>query len=526
MPLNKWRTADSGQVIGESPPTAADVGKAVTVDASGLLVFTNPGVIPGGEFDAGSSGAAKTIDWTNGCAQKLTLTADTTLTFVDPSEAAFLILRYVQDSTGGWTAAQPAAVVDTAGDLRFSALAETVGYYYFDGTSYHLLYTEVAGTAPEFDNGNSGAAKTIDWTRSPQQKITGSAACTLTFTAPLVAGILTLKIIQDGTGGRVFTFPGSVQGTPAYDTTASITTVLTFYYDGTNYWFVGTSMPRTIVEVYQAGTTAWMHRAGLVSVEYELLAGGGGGGSGAKGPTTNNRTGGQGGAAGARSSGRISAAVLSSAVGATQNVIVGAGGAGGASQTANGTDGNIGKAGSDSSFNGILAHGGVGGAAGLQSGTITGATTVSINGGANPSNNGQGDFTTSSGALGSSTAGNSGSTPGSGGGGGGLTITTDATANGGTGGGSRSNAGTVGSAGVAGGAAAGNGTDVSPLNIPTWGNGGGGGASSATGAGGAGGNGGLYGAGGGGGGASKDSTGNSGAGGAGANGLAILISHF
>jgi len=286
----------------------------------------------------------------------------------------------------------------------------------------------------------------------------------------------------------------------------------------------------TIIDIFtNPGNNNWTHREGLVGVSYDMMSGGSGGGSGAKGPTANNRTGGQGGGSGSRSFGELSASILTAAVNTTQVLVVGAGGAGGAAQTANGTDGIIGTAGNDSSFNGILARGGVPGAGGLQSGTVTVPTTVTINGITGISN-ARGDISGVQGAAGTSGAG-SGIGQGvaftcPGGGGGGLTITTNAVANGGIGSSPNKAALVGGAAGTTGaGQNGGNGLD-GLLDAISSGTGGGGGASNATGNAGNGGNGGLYGSGGGGGGAALDAVGNSGSGGNGAQGIAIITSHF
>jgi hypothetical protein len=94
-------------------------------------------------------------------------------------------------------------------------------------------------TFTEFDNGSSGAAKTIDWNNGQKQKVTLTANTTLTFTAPLGAGSFTLRLIQDGTGGRSVTWPATVKwpGTAAdiSDLTLNQYTVASIYYDGTNY---------------------------------------------------------------------------------------------------------------------------------------------------------------------------------------------------------------------------------------------------------------------------------------------------
>ncbi len=92
----------------------------------------------------------------------------------------------------------------------------------------------------ETDNGNSGTSKTITWTSSISQKLTLTGDCTLTFTAPDGPCTLTLKLIQDGTGTRLVTWPAAVHwsgGTaPTLTTTASKVDIIQFYYDGSTYF--------------------------------------------------------------------------------------------------------------------------------------------------------------------------------------------------------------------------------------------------------------------------------------------------
>ena len=90
------------------------------------------------------------------------------------------------------------------------------------------------------NNGNCGASKTIDFNTGEYQKITLSAAtCTLTFVNPIAGRIYTLNVIQDGSGGRLVTWPGTIlwKGgtTPTLTVTAAKTDICTFRYNGTNY---------------------------------------------------------------------------------------------------------------------------------------------------------------------------------------------------------------------------------------------------------------------------------------------------
>lgn len=93
----------------------------------------------------------------------------------------------------------------------------------------------------ELDNGSSGAAKTIDWTAAQKQKLTLTAGTTLTFTAPLGATNVMLKIVQDATA-RTVTWPASVKwanGATPDLTTINATYLVAFYFDGTDYFGVG-----------------------------------------------------------------------------------------------------------------------------------------------------------------------------------------------------------------------------------------------------------------------------------------------
>jgi hypothetical protein len=60
----------------------------------------------------------------------------------------------------------------------------------------------------EYDNGNSGASKTIDFANGQKQKVTLTANTTLTISAPPAVGSYQLRLIQDATGGRTITWSG------------------------------------------------------------------------------------------------------------------------------------------------------------------------------------------------------------------------------------------------------------------------------------------------------------------------------
>jgi len=93
-------------------------------------------------------------------------------------------------------------------------------------------------------NGTSGAAATIDLEDGNFHKVTLTANCTLTFSNPPAsgtAGSFTLFLVQDGTGSRIVTWPGTVDWSgataPTLTTTAAAVDVLTFItLDGGTVW--------------------------------------------------------------------------------------------------------------------------------------------------------------------------------------------------------------------------------------------------------------------------------------------------
>ena len=93
------------------------------------------------EYNNGSSGTAKTLDWLNGNKQVLTLTGNVTLTFSAPAgKAASFLLRLVQDGAGGRTVAWPAAVKwrgGVPGRLSTAANAVDIISLYYSGTNYY-----------------------------------------------------------------------------------------------------------------------------------------------------------------------------------------------------------------------------------------------------------------------------------------------------------------------------------------------------------------------------------------------------
>lgn len=87
------------------------------------------------------------------------------------------------------------------------------------------------------DNGTSGS---VDWNNGSVQAITLDANKTITLANPIAGAVYTLEFVQDATGGRTVTWPASVKGedggaAPQPDATANRTTLVSLYFNGTNY---------------------------------------------------------------------------------------------------------------------------------------------------------------------------------------------------------------------------------------------------------------------------------------------------
>jgi len=282
------------------------------------------------------------------------------------------------------------------------------------------------------------------------------------------------------------------------------------------------------VQVFTANGT-WTKPAGAVSIDLVIIGGGAGGSSGARGPNGANRFGGSGGGPGKCVYLNHASALT---FGATEAVVVGSGGTGAAGITTDGTNGQVGTAGGDSSFGPWKA---AGGAAPTSFSTSAPAVTNSCY-----------LFNT---IAASGASGGAGATPAAitalapTGGGGGTTLSSSNQASfSGSGGGYTSSfssgglyTGTVLTGGALGAKSSvgtpTNGGDGGAVMLLSGTGGGGGGGAQPTISGGVsanganGGNGGLYGGGGGGGSASEDGF-TSGAGGNGGDGIVIIITHY
>lgn len=152
--------------------------------------------------------------------------------------ARFLILAAASKIVGGATSlsvrdnadANDNLLITNAGDVLSRAALKA-------GTT---LFKAGAQILNEFNAGDSGTAKTIDWNSGDSQRVRLTGNVTFTLSNPVVGMYYTLRILQDATGGRTIVWPASVKHpngvTPVQTTTLSTTDVWTLYWDGTNYY--------------------------------------------------------------------------------------------------------------------------------------------------------------------------------------------------------------------------------------------------------------------------------------------------
>ncbi len=102
------------------------------------------------------------------------------------------------------------------------------------------------------DDGNSGTAKTIDFSAKNIRKVRLTGSCTFTFTPPAGATTILLKLTADGTGAYTSTWPGTIVwngGSAPDNLTANEVQWIGGTYDGTNYYLDFSPSSATVSKV-------------------------------------------------------------------------------------------------------------------------------------------------------------------------------------------------------------------------------------------------------------------------------------
>lgn len=124
-------------------PSGSVTSSAWAIGTSTLLASTNYHLEPA-EYDSGNSGTTKTLDWSNGSAQKSTLTGSVTYTLTNPVTGGAYVIRIVQGASS-YTVTWPASVKWSGGTAP--TITVTNGKIdlinlYWDGTSYYGSFTQ------------------------------------------------------------------------------------------------------------------------------------------------------------------------------------------------------------------------------------------------------------------------------------------------------------------------------------------------------------------------------------------------
>jgi hypothetical protein len=127
------------------------------------------------------------------------------------------------------------AALDATTEARIAALESKANISTPSSVNIGIPY--VAGVNSEYDNGNSGSLKTIDWSNGLSQSLTINTACTVSFANPVSGSVYFLKLIQNNGSINVY-WPSEIvwsAGAPPSSFNNYLTMLLAFYYDGTNY---------------------------------------------------------------------------------------------------------------------------------------------------------------------------------------------------------------------------------------------------------------------------------------------------
>jgi hypothetical protein len=240
-----------------------------------------------GEIDDENSGTADTIDWNTGAAHKSTLTGNVTLAFTGvgdnliptmssntaPSgvasansentaeQAAWVAFDKVLGENRWWTSGGfpswlqyqfPTAQKATRYGIVpfYSGAVYPPTAFVFAGSNNGTDWTQLDSRTGLTTGWSQNTMRTFDFSNTTAYlyyRLTISAAaasgCGLTEVG-IYAGIvdpaspcfLTLKLVQDATGGRTVTWPATVKGSPVINQAANAVSNVLFYWDGTSYW--------------------------------------------------------------------------------------------------------------------------------------------------------------------------------------------------------------------------------------------------------------------------------------------------
>lgn len=136
LTANTALALSGSKTITSSTTTSTELGYVHGVTSS---IQTQLNALAPSEHNAGNSSTALTVNFANGAAQVVTMTANCTFTFSNGVAGGAYVVRLVQGGSGSYTVTWPSSVVWPGGSAP--TLSTTVGYvdlinFYYDGTYY------------------------------------------------------------------------------------------------------------------------------------------------------------------------------------------------------------------------------------------------------------------------------------------------------------------------------------------------------------------------------------------------------
>ena len=194
-----------------------------------------------------------------------------------------------------------------------------------------------------YNNGNFSGTGTVNFNNSNVQKINLTGSTTLTFSNPVSGATYALQIQQQGSGSYTITWPGSVNwlnSVPVLQTAVGATDIISFLWDGTNYWGAKAGAGGSSGISGSSGTNGSSGSSGVNGSSGSSGANGSSGSSGANGSSGSSGSSGISGSSGSSgTNGSSGSSGISGSSGSS-----GANGSSGSSG-ANGADGSSGSSG-------------------------------------------------------------------------------------------------------------------------------------------------------------------------------------
>lgn len=133
----------------------------------------------------------------------------------------------------------------TVGDVTLTG-TQTLTNKTLTSPTLNTPTVNVVKFASQYSAGNSGASITLNFSNGQKQSLTLNSNTTITLSFPGV-GNYQIILTQDGTGNKTVTWSGVSRyvgsaTAPAINVTASSSTVVSLYYDGTNTWLAASKV--------------------------------------------------------------------------------------------------------------------------------------------------------------------------------------------------------------------------------------------------------------------------------------------